>query len=244
MSIENENLSGKVILEVGSGRGDTTRKLVDCLAGQPNSQLIVTDISDRVFPSLQDEFQAKGVNIRFIRTGAQDLEGIVDGSIDFIVCNYTLCAVNSQAGLVALALKRFWEVLKSNGKLFVDDEFPPNKQDSFLRDIWAEKWRILKSSMILTGQSIFNEISPEVLENLCYLAGFNKVEWTAKSEIYRGGEVLNFFQQRLDKLLKEMPNENLRAGFTEMAVNLQSKAAQAGGMEVPFYRLVAQKTAG
>jgi ubiquinone/menaquinone biosynthesis C-methylase UbiE len=244
MSIENEDLSGKVILEVGSGRGDSTRKIVDCLLGEPHSQLIVTDISDSFFQSLQDEFQSKDVQVRFICTGAQELRGIPDDSIDFIVCNYTLCAVNSQAGLAALALKRFWEVLKSNGKLFVEDEFPPDGQNSSLSEVWIEKWRILKSGMVLTGQSIFNEISPDVLENLCYLAGFEKVEWVSHSELHRGSDVLNFFQRRLDALLKEIPNEDLRAGFAKLAVNLQNKAIQAGGMEVPFYRLIAQKNAG
>ena len=96
MSIEYENLSGKVILEVGSGRGDTTRKLVDCLSGQSGSQLIVTDISDRFFHLLQAEFKSTAVNIRFIQTGAQTLQGIAEGSIDFLVCIYTLCAFNSQ----------------------------------------------------------------------------------------------------------------------------------------------------
>ena len=57
-------------------------------------------------------------------------------------------------------------------------------------------------------------------------------------------DVLDFFQKRLDPLLKAIPNENLRAGLTEMAVNLRVKAAEAGGMEIPFYQLVAQKIAG
>ncbi len=35
MSIETEYLAGKVVFEVGSGRVDTTRKLVDILSRQP-----------------------------------------------------------------------------------------------------------------------------------------------------------------------------------------------------------------
>jgi 16S rRNA A1518/A1519 N6-dimethyltransferase RsmA/KsgA/DIM1 with predicted DNA glycosylase/AP lyase activity len=49
MSIENEHLANKVVLEVGSGRGDTTRQLVDLLSGQSGARLIVTDISDKFF---------------------------------------------------------------------------------------------------------------------------------------------------------------------------------------------------
>lgn len=244
MPIENENLAGKVILEVGSGRGDTTRKLVDLLVGQPGAQLIVTDISDRYFHALQTEFQSRALNIRFIQSGAQDLHGIDDGSLDFIVCHYTLCAVNAQPGLAALALKRFWEVIKPSGKVFIEEEFPIHTQDSSMYAIWAEKWRILRSIMIMTGQAIFNELEPEILEKLSYLAGFSKVEWTTQTEFYPGRDALTFFQERLDVLLTQIPNERLRAGYAEMAADLVNQADQAGGMEVPFYRLMAQKGDG
>lgn len=145
-------------------------------------------------------------------------------------------------GLAALALKHFWEVLKPGGKLFVEEEFPIYKQDTPLQEIWAEKWRVLKSSMILAGQSPYNEIAPEVLQSLCQLVGFEKVEWTEHTEMYNDVSVLNFFQKRLDVLLKEIPVESLRVGFTEMAISLRNKAVEAGGMEIPFYRLVAQKS--
>lgn len=244
MNIEDENFDGKVILEVGSGRGETTRKLVNLLSGKPGTQLIVTDISNHFFPQLRDEFQSKNVQVQFICTGGHELKGIPDRGIDYLVCNYTLCAINSQAGLAGLALQRFWEVLKFDGILFVEDEFPISESDTLSQEVWAEKWRILKSSMLITGQSIFNEISPELLVRLCYLAGFKKVDWTAHSELYPGIEVLDFFQKRLNTLLKAIPNENLRCGFSEMAANLRMKATQAGGIEIPFYRLVAHKTAG
>ena len=133
-SIERENLSDKVILEIGSGRGDTTRKLVELLTGKSNAQLVVTDISDRFFPQLLDEFQSKNIQIRFICTGAYELQGIPNDSMDFLVCNYTLCAINSQAGMATLALRRFWEVLKSGGKLFIEEEFPIERQNTPLQE--------------------------------------------------------------------------------------------------------------
>uniref|UniRef100_A0A832H5D0 Class I SAM-dependent methyltransferase n=1 Tax=Oscillatoriales cyanobacterium SpSt-402 TaxID=2282168 RepID=A0A832H5D0_9CYAN len=245
MSIENEHLANSVILEIGSGRGDTTRRLVDLLTGQPGSRLIVTDISDKYFQQLRDEFQTKDVQIQFIRTGAHELHEIPDHSVDYLVCNYTLCAVNSQAGLAALALRRFWEVLKSGGRLFVEEEFPVNKPDTPAQEIWAEKWRILKSAMILAGKFPYNEIEPETLEGLCRITGFEDIHWTSHIETYRNANVLDFFQMRLEALLTQLPNESVRAGFAELATTLHKKAVQAGNvMEVPFYRLTAQKRAG
>ena len=243
MSIEKEHLAGKVVLEVGSGRGDTTRKLVDLLSGQPGTRLIASDISDTFFQLLGEEFQTKDIQVRFISTRADELRGISNNSIDYIVCNYTLCAINSEAGLVALALRRFWEVLKIGGKLFVEEEFPISKQDTSAQKIWAEKWRILKSAMILAGKFPYNEIEPVTLERLCRLVGFADVLWTAHRETYPDVKVLDFFQKRLGGLLPQLTNESLRAGFTELAVKVYKRASQSSdnAMEVPFYQLTAQK---
>jgi ubiquinone/menaquinone biosynthesis C-methylase UbiE len=241
-NIGSEDLSNKVILEVGSGRGDTTRMLVSLVVGKPNVQLIVTDISDRFFQQLRAESQAKNVPVTFIRTGAHELREIQSNLVDFLVCNYTLCAVNSQAGSVMLALKRFAEVLKPGGKLSIEEEFTVSKQDTVMQGIWAEKWRILKSAMILAGKFPYNEIDPEVMASLCGLAGFEKVEWTQHTEIYRDLSALDFFDKRLDALLKEVSVESLYTGFSEAAANLRRRFIEVGGMEIPYYRLVAQKS--
>jgi len=94
-----------------------------------------------------------------------------------------------------------------------------------MQDVWAGKWCILKSGMIFAGEFPYNEMAPDLLENLCYLIGFDKVEWTEHTEIYQGGNVLNSFQKRFDALLKEIVIESLRAGFSEMAMDVRNKAA-------------------
>lgn len=246
MSIEEEHLAGKVVLEVGSGRGDTTRKIVDLLSGQPGAQLIASDISDTFFQSLGKEFKTRGMHVRFICTRAEELLGIPDNSIDYIVCNYTLCAVNSEAGLAVLALRRFWEVLKAGGKLFVEEEFPINMRNTPAQEIWSDKWRILKSAMVLTGKFPYNEIDPVTLVKLCRVVGFEDVLWTAHLEIYHDVQVLDFFQKRLDILLSQLNNDSLRSGFFELALELHNKASQSHDrvMETPFYRLTARKQTG
>jgi hypothetical protein len=135
-------------------------------------------------------------------------------------------------------------VLKSGGKLFVEEEFPVSKQDTPAQQVWAEKWRILRSVMILAGKSPYNEMEPETLEGLCRLAGFEDILWTAHTETLRDVKVLDFFQKRLDALFTQLPNESLRAGFAERAMMLHNKVIQVGAMEVPFYQLTAQKRAG
>lgn len=150
MHLNQMDLAGKTVLEVGSGRGDTTRVLVDLLSKFPGANLIAADFSAAHFPALQEEFAGRVLPVRFICTSALDLDGINAGSIDVLVCNYTLCAVNSRSGQATLALRRFWEALKPGGWLFIEEEFPLGQASSPTQAVWAEKWRILKAALILT----------------------------------------------------------------------------------------------
>lgn len=123
----------------------------------------------------------------------------------------------------------------------MEEEFPLNAASTPAQEIWAEKWRILKSALILAGKFPYNEIHPETLQGLCRLAGFEDVRWTQHTETYRGLHVLDFFQKRLNFLLPQIPDENIQTGLIRMAEALREKAERVGSMEVPFYKLSARK---
>jgi SAM-dependent methyltransferase len=241
MRIDTENLTGKHVLEVGSGRGDTTRVLVALLSKYSGTTLTVTDISDIHFQQLKEEFSNQPVRIRFFQTDASSLSGITSDSKDYVVCNYTLCAINAQPGQAALALKRFWEVLHAGGKLFVEEEYPIDKKDNPAQGIWSDKWRILKVATILRGGFPYNELQPETLTEMCRAAGFEDIEWSASTTFFTGANSLDFFHTRLRRLLQDIPNPHLKQGLMELASELTQKVAQTGGMEIPYYRLCARK---
>jgi len=241
MELAQENLAGKTVLEVGSGRGDTTRRLVSLLEGYMGAKLIATDISASFFPQLEDKFKDKSVTVKFLHTDACDLTGIQPSSIDYVVCNYTLCAVNAGESRAIMALQRFYDVLYPGGWLLVEEEFPISCGSAPQQEIWAEKWRILKAVIQLTGGHPYQEIAPQVLEAMCKLVGFQQVRWTADLSTFKEPDSLSFFRQRLKRLIPQLQNEELRSGFTELASTLGKKTEQAGGFEVPFYRLEARK---
>jgi len=241
MRIDTEDLTGKHVLEVGSGRGDTTRTLVALLSKYSGTTLTVTDISGTHFQQLQKEFSNQPVRIRFIQTDACSLSGITSDSKDYVVCNYTLCAINAQSGQAALALKRFWDVLRTGGKLFVEEEFPIDKKDNPAQGIWSEKWRILKVATILRGGFPYNELQPETLAEMCRAAGFEDIEWSASTTFFPGASSLDFFNTRLRRLLQDIPNPHLKQGLSELASELAQKVSQTGGMEIPYYQLCARK---
>jgi hypothetical protein len=130
-------------------------------------------------------------------------------------------------------LRRFWEVLKTGGKLWLEEEFPIENQENPAQAIWAEKWRILRAVQILTGGLPYQESAPKILAELCRMAGFVAVQWTAHTQVYPPA-ALDFFQKRLESLLPELSNTGLRLGFMERARELHQQAVLVGSMEVPF----------
>jgi SAM-dependent methyltransferase len=241
MDITTENLSGKVVLEIGTGRGSTTRYLVDLLSRFEGAALVATDVSGRHLAALQREFKDGPVPVQFLQTSATRLNGIADGSVDFVVCNYTLCAINAIPGDALFALRRFFEVLKEGGSLYVEEEFPIQHARGLAQEVWAEKWRALKAATVAAGGMPYVEFQPSVLASLCRIAGFDSVDWKEDTCRFDGANVLDFFHKRMERLQPRLPDKTLRAGFRSWAERVQDKAAKAGGMEVPYYHLQAQK---
>lgn len=236
------DLTNKTVLEIGSGRGNTTRQLVALLAQYPNTRLVVTDASSQFFSELQCEFEKTPVELRFVCTDACQLADIENNSVDLLVCNYTLCAINSNPGKAALALRRFCEVLHPGGWISIEEEFPIHSAHTPLQEVWAEKWRILKAATLLTGGAPYTEFSPETLSRLCSLTGYKSITWEEDLAKYPP-DALDFFYKRVLKLVPDLPNPSLRAGFQQWASELLAKAHRLGGMEIPYYRLVAWKPA-
>jgi ubiquinone/menaquinone biosynthesis C-methylase UbiE len=238
-----EDLRGCLVVEVGCGRGGTTRRLVELLEGVPGARLIATDLSDAHFTELQQEFHSSGVRVDFLQTDACSLEGISDGSADFLVCCYTLCAVEAQPGRGALALARFVDVLKPEGVLLLEEEYPIDQAVTLQQQVWAEKWRILKTAQEIAGEKPYREFAPEDLSALSQTLGFSSVTWETGSTHYSPEDFFDFFARRLERLVNSFPSSELRQAFRDWAARLHTQAAAAQGMEVPCYRLVAFRAA-
>jgi SAM-dependent methyltransferase len=245
IDVSKEECANKTILEIGSGRGDTTRKIVKQLAEIPSSKLIVTDISDTFFHDLKTEFERSGVNIQYILTRAEELKRIESSSVDYIICSYTLCAINAEHGNIVLALRRFYNVLKPGGKLFVEgEEFPIYMCSAPSQEIWVDKWRLLKAGMLLTNQLPYNEIAPKKLLQIGEIVGFSHIRWTRHTSSYPATEALDFVRRRLSSIIPALPNDELREGFIHMMNVVERKMKTINEMEAPFYKMAATKPVG
>lgn len=241
LNIYDINFMNKTVLEVGTGRGGTTLELAKAMKKFKGSKLVTTDISDQNFEKLKEELQGNSTDVTFIKTDACKLMGIEENSIDLVVCNYTLCAINSNSGCETIALNRFKQVLKPGGILYIEEEYPINMTDNNMQQIWSRKWQLLRSLNALLGELSFNEIAPENLKNILTILDFKDIQYENEACKMIREDCLEFFDYRFNLSLDKLNNIDLAEEFKKEGQVLKDNAQKAGGMEIPTYRITARK---
>lgn len=234
------DLNNKTVLEIGSGRGEMTRALATCMAGG-GGRLIITDISDEHFAEIRTNLATLDLTIDFVRTSPPKLAGIRLGSVDLAVCNYTLSAINAVVGQGELALHKIYEVLKPGGVLYVEEELPFYMAASPAQMIWAEKWRLLKATQLLSNNRPTNEYQPDLLETLVSQAGFEDIEVSDEIATFLSAEWWDDFKARFENSLGAIDGDSLKAALNENLQTLEENACTTGIMEVPYVILTARK---
>lgn len=235
----NLDFTNKTILEVGTGRGGTTLELARILQNFKGTKLITTDIYDGNFKRVQDELKGCSLDIDFIKTDGCELNGIEKNSIDILVCNYTLCAINAKSGSEIIALNKFKEILKSDGILYIEEEYPLNIVENKMQQVWARKWQLLRAANMLLGELPYNEINPEILEKILHSQGFKNIQWENETSQILGEDCLEFFNYRFNNILGNLENMSLVEGLKIEKEILEDYTRAAGGMEIPIYRIIA-----
>ncbi|AWZ48619.1 hypothetical protein C3495_07220 [Clostridiaceae bacterium 14S0207] len=241
IDLYNFDFTDKVVLEIGTGRGGTTIELVKILQNFNGAKLITTDIYDGNFESIKEKISNYKVPVSFVRTDACELAGIEEDSIDFIVCNYTICAINSRSGRGVIALNKFKKVLKVGGKLYIEEEYPITDINNPMQEVWAKKWRLLKSVNMFLGELPYNEIEPEILKDILEILEFKDVKVESSPERILGEDCLEFFNYRFKILLNRMKNLEIIQGLIKEEENLQDFVKKTKGMEIPVYKIMAVK---
>ncbi|TFH26273.1 MAG: class I SAM-dependent methyltransferase, partial [Promethearchaeota archaeon] len=163
--IDGLDLQNMTILEVGTGNGGTTLEILEYIQNEATTRLITTDLNVVDLNPLLFQFPAMKGRLSFIQTDATELLSIESNSIDILVVDYTLCAINSIPGKYTDALSRFKDVLKPNGLLLLEEEFPIGSPPGKDHPLWKMQWQILKKMVTLSGKSPNNEIQLEDLKN-------------------------------------------------------------------------------
>lgn len=210
------------------------------------ARLITTDIKPidiSPFLSLHPQIQDR---VSFVQTDAVELQGITPNSIDVLVSDYSLCAINSDIGKLGLALDRFHTVLKPGAWLLIEEEFPllsssdlPQAQQFSL---WREQWQLLKALLILTETPRFHEISPVFLQKLLTVHHFHHISIETGITMLDASEVSSHFLPRVQAHAQNLTLPTLKRAFLRAARTFTRKLKGEGMMQIPYYTIKCQNT--
>ncbi|MHA1520394.1 MAG: class I SAM-dependent methyltransferase [Promethearchaeota archaeon] len=235
--IDGLDLHNKTILEVGTGNGGTTLDILQYIQNEPSSHLITTDLIAVDMNPFLSQYPIMKDRLSFIQTDATELLSIEPNSIDIIIVDYTMCAINSISGKYLDALNRFKDVLKPNGLLLLEEEFPIDSPKGKEYPMWKMQWRILKKMVILTGKVPNNEIPLRELKESLKKLNFHVEKEVTGTTTLAFEEVYPHFSNRFDYLLSFLPNIWVKGVLTFSRFLFRTRLKRAQFLHIPSYTL-------
>lgn len=240
MSFTYPDLKGKTVLEIGAGEGASTREVAGAIVAAGGGYLIVNDIEDTHFPALRRELTHPSLELVFLRSSAVKLAGLANASVDLVVSNYALGAIEAIQGQAVLALSRFFQVLKPGGMLLIREELPVYMAANPAQRLWADKMSLLRAVQILTGQKQFKEFQPEVLVEILELLGYTDVDYQDELANHASEDWLPSYLEQMARLTQDMEAAD-KQYFSQKTEEIKGKAEELGSFEQPYYQVWASK---
>lgn len=242
---ENLNLDGKQVLEGGTSWGNTTRIVAKKIKENNwQTKLISIDIDDSHFNEIEKDIGDDFEELKLRKGDLSDLHFVATGSIDVVICNYTLSSVNQFPLRAVRALKELYRVLKPKGQFLITEEMPIWSVDNSEYEYWSKRLRVIKSISNLKGMAQFNEMHPTDLESTLGILGFKEIEWSEFKEKINSEMATKFLDKRKQTLIKaksDINNEKLTEGYVEVTEALVKEFERAKEFPAPAYILKAVK---
>lgn len=233
------DLKGKTVLCIGTAASSSLRDLAAQLIRAGGGTLIINEIQSESFERLEQELSDPLLNLCFLRSSAVNLAGLAASSVDFIVCERTLSAVDAIQGQAVLALSRFYQVLKPGGSIALCEDLPVYMAANPAQNLWAQQSALLRAAGVLAGHKLKAEFQPDVLSGILEALGYEEPRYEDYVCSVTAAEWQPHFMQKLQILLLDQPAE-IQSTFLKVAEDLLARASQ-DSLEVPYFEMVAKK---
>ena len=233
----------KLILDAGTGAGQTTERLVDkVIEAGKSSRIISIDYRQEALDEVRNMLGDKAELMQFLKADLTDMPQIESSSIDIIACTDVLCMVEMCPLRSIKVFSEFRRVLKPGGLLIIGEQVPVPKAKASKEQVWAKRWQIHKAMSHLLEQRHLEEILPEDLEFCLESLGFDSIRWA----IFQGkdfGDSVDWGLNRPLSTAKKLEDELLQRAFIKQIEQLRETFAQYGGAFLPYYIIHARKKA-
>lgn len=235
------DLADKLILDAGTGAGQTTGWLVDkVIEAGKSSRIISVDRRQEVLDDVRNELGDKADIVQFVKADLADIPQIESSSIDIIACTDVLCMIEMSPLRSVKVLSEFKRVLKPKGELIIGEQVPMPKTRVPKEQVWTRRWQLVKAMKHLQEQRHLEEITPEDLEFCLTTLGFDSVCWA----IFEGkdfGDDVEWGLRRPLRTAEKLKDELLRKAFVKQIDELRNIFSQRGGSFLPYYVMHARK---
>jgi len=238
------DLSGKIVLDAGTGFGITTLEIAKRISMQKRKGRIISiDIDPKCFELAEKLLEENGLIdlVTFIKADLSNMPQIESESIDVIISTRTISDINRFPCRLMRAISEFHRVLKKGGQIVLSDECPRFKPLSEEEEVAVLRWQLAKAISHLIGRPHGNEVEPEDLEFMMKIVGFRKCEWA----IFKGERIskrrIEHFVTKSSEMIKKITYTGLRQAFLEAVEDVKKVFQEKGGVFPPRYVIHAVK---
>jgi arsenite methyltransferase len=201
--------AGDVVLDVGAGEGLIAFGAAERVG--PSGTVIFSDVSEDLLSHSRKLAEELGYADRmtFVRAGAEELEGVDDGSVDVVTTRSVLIYVEDKAA----AFRAFHRVLRSSGRLSIfepiNSYFPESFDDFWgfdarpVRDLVAKIWEYEGWIGEATETDPMLNFTEKDLLQHAESAGFEAIHLELHVDVKPGTWVVDW-----ERLLETSPNPN------------------------------------
>ncbi len=217
---EGLNFNAKQILDAGTGKGLFTTRLVQLVGkAKGNRKIISIDMDADKFKNVTARLKGNQKKyIEFIKADLASLSFIDDNTFDIIFCHHIIHIINTRPLKAAQALYEFNRVLKSQGTLIINENYPISGAQSDSYKIFSELKRLKKLLYTYLDKQLSPRIYPEDLAYILKKVGFAKTDIKAFKDQPFHIKLFNHFFNEIKNGIKTI-NDPVLIKFFENSLN-------------------------